>query len=142
MKIFLIIVMTSLLNVIRGDADHSFTIDRSRQTFLKDGEPFRYVSGSLHYFRIPKEYWTDRLRKLRAGGFNAVQIYVEWNSHEPDYQEYDFKGQNDVEQFIKLAQHQGLVVLLRPGPYICAERDMGGLPYWLMSMNPDMKVLK
>ena len=83
-----------------------------------DGKPFRYVSGSLHYFRIPREYWEDRLRKVRAAGLNAIQVYVEWSSHEPEYRHYYFSGQNDIEKFIQLAHQQGLYVLLRPGPFI------------------------
>ena len=70
----------------------SFTVDRQKGTFLKDGKPFRYVSGSLHYFRIPKEYWLDRLKKVRAAGLNAVQIYVEWSFHEVKHREYNFQG--------------------------------------------------
>ncbi len=118
----------------------SFTIDRSRKTFLKDGQPFRYISGSMHYFRIPREYWDDRLKKLRAGGYNAVQTYVEWSSHEPEFGEYNFKGQNDLEAFMELASKHDLLVLLRPGPFIDAERDMGGLPYWLLQRHPDVKL--
>ena len=83
-----------------------------------DGKPFRYVSGSLHYFRIPREYWEDRLRKVRAAGLNAIQVYVEWSSHEPEYGHYYFSGQNDIKKFIQLAHQQGLYVLLRPGPFI------------------------
>ena len=70
----------------------TFTVDRQRGTFLKDGKPFRYVSGSLHYFRIPREYWEDRLKKVRAAGLNAVQIYIEWSFHEKKHREYNFQG--------------------------------------------------
>ena len=70
----------------------TFTVDRQRGTFLKDGKPFRYVSGSLHYFRIPREYWEDRLKKVRAAGLNAVQIYIEWSFHERKHREYNFQG--------------------------------------------------
>lgn len=120
--------------------ERSFTIDRKGHTFLKDGEPFRYVSGSVHYFRIPHEYWRDRLRKIRACGLNAIQIYVEWSSHEPEHGQFDFQGQNDIQRFIQLAKEEDLYVLIRPGPFIDAERDMGGLPYWLLNQYPFMKL--
>ena len=118
----------------------SFTVDRQKGIFLKDGKPFRYVSGSLHYFRIPREYWEDRLKKVRAAGLNAVQIYIEWSFHETKHREYNFQGQHDVIQFIKMAQKLDLLVLLRPGPFIDAERDMGGLPSWLLGKHHDMKL--
>ncbi|KAG8307358.1 hypothetical protein J6590_025008 [Homalodisca vitripennis] len=102
----------------------SFEVDYENDQFLKDGQPFRYVSGSLHYFRVPREYWQDRLRKLRAAGLNVVSTYIEWSRHEPRRGQYDFTGDNDIEHFIKLAEQEGLLVILRPGPYICAERDL------------------
>ena len=70
----------------------NFTIDRQNGRFIKDGGPFRYISGSLHYFRIPRAYWKDRMRKVRAAGFNTLQTYVEWSFHEKHYKEYNFKG--------------------------------------------------
>lgn len=118
----------------------NFTIDYKRNTFLKDGQPFRYVSGSIHYFRVPSELWKDRLQRLRAMGANVLQTYVEWNSHEPQQGQYRFLGQNNVTQFVIEAQKQGLLVILRPGPYIEAERDFGGLPYWLLREDPKMKL--
>ena len=118
----------------------SFTIDYDKNEFIKDGNPFRYVSGSLHYFRVPSELWADRMSKMRAAGLNALQTYVEWNSHEPEQGKYDFSGDNDLVRFIKLAQKHDLLVLLRVGPYIDAERDMGGFPYWLLSINPQIKL--
>ena len=117
-----------------------FSIDRQRGTFLKDGEPFRYISGSLHYFRIPRAYWQDRLKKIRAAGLNAIQVYVEWSFHEIEHRLYNFEGQADLVAFIKMAQDFDLLVLLRPGPFIDAERDFGGLPFWLLSKQPDMKL--
>jgi beta-galactosidase len=118
----------------------SFNIDYNSDTFRMDGEPFRYVSGSLHYFRVPRDLWKDRMQKMRAGGFNAIQFVVEWNLHEPKPGQYDFEGILDINAFIQLAQDQGLYVLLRPGPYICAERNGGGLPYWLYAIDPDIRL--
>ncbi|XP_058513131.1 beta-galactosidase [Ochotona princeps] len=116
-----------------GDAPQRvFKIDYNRDCFLKDGQPFRYVSGSIHYFRIPRFYWKDRLLKMKMAGLNAIQTYVPWNFHEPQPGKYQFSGDRDVEQFLWLAHKLGLLVILRPGPYICAEWDMGGLPAWLL----------
>lgn len=100
--------------------------------FKMNGESFRIYSGSMHYFRIMPEYWEDRLRKLKAAGFNTVETYVCWNMHEPRKGEFDFTGRFDIRRFIKTAQEVGLYAIVRPGPYICAEWDFGGLPAWLL----------
>jgi len=120
--------------------DRSFRIDPESGSFLKDGAPFRYVSGSLHYFRVHPSSWADRLAKLRYAGLNAVSTYVEWASHEPEPGQYDFSGGLDLVEFIEEAQRQDLLVILRVGPYICAERDMGGLPYWLLRQTPFVRL--
>ena len=78
------------------------------------------MSGSIHYFRVPRELWQDRLKRIRSGGFNAIQFVIPWNIHEPFYGKFDFNGNNDINAFIELAQQEDLFVLLRPGPYICA----------------------
>jgi beta-galactosidase len=101
--------------------------------FLLDGRPFQIISGEMHYARVPREYWADRLRKARAMGLNTISTYVFWNLHEPSPMHYDFTGQNDVAEFIRLAQHEGLHVILRPGPYVCAEWELGGYPAWLFA---------
>lgn len=107
--------------------------------FLMDGEKFTILSGSIHYFRIPREYWEDRLKKLKACGFNTVETYVCWNLHERREGEFDFSGMLDIRHFVELAQQLGLYVIVRPGPYICAEWEMGGFPSWLLRY-PGMKV--
>uniref|UniRef100_A0A6M2DWQ0 Beta-galactosidase n=1 Tax=Xenopsylla cheopis TaxID=163159 RepID=A0A6M2DWQ0_XENCH len=113
--------------------ERRFYIDYDNNTFVMDGKPFRYIAGSLHYFRIPHQYWKDRLEKLKAAGLNAVDTYDEWSFHNPKEGEYLWEGNADLVQFIKLAKELDLYVILRPGPYICAERDFGGHPYWLLS---------
>jgi len=113
-----------------------FTIDFDNDTFIKDGEPFRIVSGSIHYFRVHPDDWTDRLLKLKYAGFNTVQTYIEWSSHEPRPGTYDFTSFLNVTDFIRKANNVGLLVIIRPGPFIDAERDMGGLPSWLIEKNP------
>uniref|UniRef100_A0A8C0AE67 Galactosidase beta 1 like 3 n=1 Tax=Bos mutus grunniens TaxID=30521 RepID=A0A8C0AE67_BOSMU len=90
------------------------------------------LGGSVHYFRVPRASWRDRLLKLRACGFNTVTTYVPWNLHEPERGTFDFSGNLDLEAFILLAEEVGLWVILRPGPYICSEMDLGGLPSWLL----------
>jgi beta-galactosidase len=100
--------------------------------FTLDGMPFRVISGEMHYPRIPREYWRARLKMARAMGLNAITTYVFWNEHEPSPGVYDFSGNNDVAEFIREAQQEGLWVVLRPGPYVCAEWEFGGYPAWLL----------
>lgn len=110
----------------------SFSIDYNNNCFLKDGKAFQYISGSIHYSRIPRAYWRDRLLKMYMTGLNAIQVYVPWNFHESIQGVYNFTGDRDLEHFLDLANQTGLLVILRPGPYICAEWEMGGLPAWLL----------
>ena len=100
--------------------------------FLMDGKPINIYSGAMHYFRILPEYWEDRLTKLKLAGFNTVETYVCWNLHEPKPGEFCFEGMLDIERFVKTAEKIGLYCIVRPGPYICAEWDFGGLPAWLL----------
>ena len=102
------------------------------KTFLLNGEPFVIKAAELHYPRIPKEYWEHRILSAKALGMNAVCLYVFWNYHEPVEGEFDFSGQKDIAAFCKLAQKHGMYVVVRPGPYVCAEWEMGGLPWWLL----------
>ncbi|ELV10671.1 Beta-galactosidase-1-like protein, partial [Tupaia chinensis] len=106
----------------------SFVVDRDHDRFLLDGVPFRYVSGSLHYFRVPRVLWADRLYKMRLSGLNAIQFYVPWNYHEPEPGVYNFNGSRDLIAFLNEAAKANMFVILRPGPYICAEWDMVLLP--------------
>jgi beta-galactosidase len=100
--------------------------------FVLNGKPFRIISGEMHYARIPRAYWRERFRMAKAMGLNAVTTYVFWNVHEPRPGAYDFSGNYDVTEFIREAQQEGLYVVLRPGPYACAEWDFGGFPAWLL----------
>jgi beta-galactosidase len=100
--------------------------------FVLNGKPLQIISGEMHYQRIPREYWRARLRMARAMGLNTITTYVFWNVHEPHPGVYDFAGNNDVAEFIREAQQEGLYVILRPGPYVCAEWEWGGYPAWLL----------
>jgi len=111
----------------------------SGNQFHLDGQPFRILSGAMHYFRIHPDYWEDRLLKLRAMGLNTVETYVAWNLHEPRPGEFHFDGGLDLERYLKLAGELGLKVIVRPGPYICSEWDLGGLPSWLLA-GPGMRL--
>jgi beta-galactosidase len=105
------------------------------KSFYLDGEPFAVHAGAIHYWRVVPEYWEDRLKKLRACGFNTVETYTCWNLHERREGEFDFSGNLDVVRFIEIAESLGLKVIIRPGPYICAEFDFGGLPSWLLAQD-------
>jgi beta-galactosidase len=107
--------------------------------FLLDGEPFRLLSGAMHYFRVPPAAWDDRLAKARAMGLNTVETYVPWNLHEPRPGAFDFTGNLDLVRYIERAREHDLRVLVRPGPFICAEWDFGGLPAWLLK-DPAMRL--
>ncbi|XP_060086081.1 beta-galactosidase-like [Ylistrum balloti] len=134
--VVLIVTIISFSVLIFKVDGANFTIDYDKNTFLKDGKPFRYVSGSIHYSRIPQYYWKDRLLKMYAAGLNAIQLYVPWNIHQPEKDVYDFTGQQDLVAFLQTAQDVGLLVVMRAGPYICGEWDFGGIPAWILKEDP------
>ncbi|XP_010537559.1 PREDICTED: beta-galactosidase 17 [Tarenaya hassleriana] len=108
--------------------------------FWKDGNPFQIIGGDLHYFRVLPEYWEDRLMRAKALGLNTIQTYVAWNLHEPKPGEMVFEGIADLVSFLKLCQKLDLLVMLRAGPYICGEWDLGGFPAWLLAIKPPLKL--
>ncbi len=110
-------------------AAHQFVLGDS--SFLLDGKPFLMISGEMHYTRVPREAWRQRMRMARAMGLNTVGTYVFWNVHEPEKGKFDFSGNNDIAAFVRTAKEEGLWVVLRPSPYVCAEWEFGGYPYWL-----------
>ena len=107
--------------------------------FVLDGQPFRILSGAMHYFRVPRAYWDDRLYKARAMGLNTIETYVAWNLHEPRPGEFHFEDDLDIAAFIQAAAQHDLKVIVRPGPFICSEWDFGGLPVWLLK-DPELRV--
>lgn len=115
---------------VRMNRVEGLRAESSRLTL--EGKPFSLLGGSIHYFRVPRAYWEDRLLKMKACGLNTLTTYVPWNLHEPEKGVYNFEDQLDLEAYLDLAASLGLWVILRPGPYICAEWDLGGLPSWLL----------
>ena len=110
---------------------HTFALSDS--SFVLDGKPFVIVSGEMHYPRVPREAWRQRMKMAKAMGLNTIGTYVFWNLHEPQKGKFDFTGNNDVAEFVKIAKEEGLWVILRPSPYVCAEWEFGGYPYWLLT---------
>lgn len=108
------------------------TFTTGNQTFLLNGKPFVVKAAELHYPRIPRPYWEHRIQMCKALGMNTICLYVFWNIHEQCEGQFDFTGQNDIAEFCRLAQKNGMYVIVRPGPYVCAEWEMGGLPWWLL----------
>ena len=131
MRFFLLIVLLSqLLGGPSNMRASTFTIGPT--DFLLDGKPFLIRCGEMHFARVPREYWEHRLKMAHAMGLNTVCAYLFWNAHEPEPGRFDFSGNADAAEFCRLAQREGLKVILRPGPYSCAEWDFGGFPYWLL----------
>ena len=130
LQVFAFAVAIASPALAQQTAPHSFAVKDGH--FELDDKPFQIISGEVHYPRIPRAYWRERFRMARAMGLNAVTTYVFWNMHEPRPGAYDFSGNNDVAEFIREAQQEGLYVVLRPGPYVCAEWEFGGYPAWLL----------
>lgn len=116
---------------------HTFEV--GDKTFLLDGKPFVIKAAEIHYARIPADYWEHRIQMCKALGMNTICIYVFWNYHEEQEGVYDFSGERDLSRFMKLCQKHDMWVIVRPGPYVCAEWEMGGLPWWLLK-HEDMKL--
>lgn len=128
-KILLLIILFYDVNGYAQKAEHRFSLADS--VFLLDGKPFQMISGEMHYPRVPREAWRQRMHMARAMGLNTIGTYVFWNLHEPQKGNYDFSGNNDIAAFVKTAREEGLWVILRPSPYVCAEWEFGGYPFWL-----------
>jgi beta-galactosidase len=117
---------------------HTFTL--GTDDFLLDGKPFQIMAGEIHPARVPAEYWRHRIQMAKAMGLNTIAAYVFWNHHEISEGTFDFSaGTRDLATFVRIAQEEGLWVVLRPGPYVCAEWDFGGLPVYLLK-DPELKV--
>ncbi|MES2777234.1 MAG: glycoside hydrolase family 35 protein [Bacteroidota bacterium] len=131
-KKYISVAILSLCMSLSGFSQkHSFTLGDN--DFLLDGKPFQVISGEMHYPRVPREAWRARMKMAKAMGLNTIGTYIFWNLHEPQKDKFDFSGSNDIAAFVKIAQEEGLWVILRPSPYVCAEWEFGGYPYWLQN---------
>ncbi len=134
-KFFLMLCTSLLFALLQSCASSGVQTSRfeiKEGNFYLDEQPIQLICGEMHYPRIPKEYWRDRMKRAKAMGINTVSAYVFWNYHERQPGVFDFEGQADIKRFIQIAQEEGLFVILRPGPYVCAEWDFGGYPSWLL----------
>ncbi|MGC4104274.1 glycoside hydrolase family 35 protein [Ferruginibacter sp.] len=134
MKRYVVLVFYILVVYFNANAQksaHSFALGDS--VFLLDGKPFQMISGEMHYPRVPREAWRQRMQMAKAMGLNTIGTYVFWNLHEPQKDQFDFTGNNDIAAFVQTAKEEGLWVVLRPSPYVCAEWEFGGYPYWLQN---------
>lgn len=131
-KVFtaLFAVMALFLASCSGTQKGTFEVGKG--TFLLNGKPFVIKAAEVHYPRIPQPYWEQRILSCKALGMNTLCLYVFWNLHEQQEGQFDFTGNNDLAAFCRLAQKHGMYVIVRPGPYVCAEWEMGGLPWWLL----------
>jgi beta-galactosidase len=133
-KIFILNVLllaVTLFGCRKASNEHTFTLGDS--TFMLDNKPYQIISGEIHYPRVPREAWRARMKMAKAMGLNTIGTYVFWNLHEPEKGKFDFTGNNDIAEFVKIAKEEGLWVILRPSPYVCAEWEFGGYPYWLQN---------
>ena len=134
MRIHKLLLLATLLLAFAVNATaqkkESFAI--GDKTFLLNGKPFIVKAAEVHYPRIPRPYWEHRIKMCKALGMNTLCLYVFWNIHEQQEGVFDFTDNNDVAEFCRLAQKNGMYVIVRPGPYVCAEWEMGGLPWWLL----------
>ncbi len=109
----------------------NFKVEKNQ--FYRDGKPIKLISGAVHYFRNMPDTWSDIFKKMKAMGCNCVETYCAWNMHEPSAGHFCFEGNLDIAKFITTAQQYDLMVIVRPGPYICSEWEFGGLPWWLQT---------
>lgn len=125
-----LLLLCSFFTDCKSKPTETFAVGKG--TFLLNGEPFVIKAAEIHYPRIPREYWEHRIEMCKALGMNTICIYIFWNIHEQEEGVFDFTGNNDISAFCELAQKHGMYVIVRPGPYVCAEWEMGGLPWWLL----------
>ena len=127
-----LLMTLAMIPVACGQVREYRSFTASDGSFMLDGEPFVVKAAELHYPRIPRPYWEHRIQMCKALGMNTVCMYVFWNIHEQEEGKFDFSGQNDIAEFCRIAHENGMYVIVRPGPYVCAEWEMGGLPWWLL----------
>jgi len=137
-KIVLYSVLLLLCEKVQAQQKHIFSFNKTQ--FELDGKPFQIISGEMHPARIPAQYWRHRVQMAKAMGCNTIAAYFFWNYHEVKEDVFDFKtGNRNIAAFIRICQQEGMWVIVRPGPYVCAEWDFGGLPTYLLKI-PDIKI--
>lgn len=133
---FNLLVLFFLLSTVFAFAQtEKSTFEIKNGQFMLNGNVVSLLSGEMHYARIPHQYWRHRFQMMRAMGLNAVATYVFWNLHEPEPGKWDFSGDKNLAEYIRIAGEEGLMVILRPGPYVCAEWEFGGYPWWLQNVE-------
>ncbi len=131
LRIVLLMLFVCQSDLFTQQVKHVFAL--GEKDFLLDGKPFQIIAGEMHFARIPRQYWRHRLQMAHAMGLNTIATYVFWNFHEPLPGKFDFSTENhDIASFIRMAKEEGLWVIVRPGPYACAEWEFGGYPWWLL----------
>ncbi len=134
MKLFCYLLLFLLLP-FSVNAQSKSTFEIKDGHFYRNGKVTSLLSGEMHYARIPHQYWRHRLQMMKGMGLNTVATYVFWNYHEPTPGQWDFKGDKNLAEFIKIAGEEGMMVILRPGPYVCAEWEFGGYPWWIQNVK-------
>jgi beta-galactosidase len=138
LKILVVLLFISGTDLMGQTAKHTFLL--SSTDFILDGQPFQIISGEIHPARIPAEYWRHRIQMAKAMGCNTIGAYIFWNYHESEEGIYDFtSGNHNLKEFFKIVQEEGMWLIVRPGPYVCAEWEFGGIPPYLLRI-PDIKV--
>ncbi|MCO5933971.1 beta-galactosidase [Mucilaginibacter sp. RB4R14] len=128
--VYCALLFSGVTSVNAQEVSHTFAFGDN--DFLLDGKPLQMISGEMHYTRIPRELWRERIKMAKAMGLNTIGTYVFWNAHEPVQGKYDFTGNNDIAEFVRIAKEEGMWVVMRPSPYVCAEWEFGGYPWWLL----------
>lgn len=133
----LILLLTTSLGTNAQKQTERFSVGKN--TFMLNEAPFVIKAAEIHYPRIPEAYWEHRIQMCKALGMNTICLYVFWNLHEQQPDQFDFSGNKNIAKFCRLAQKHGMYIIIRPGPYVCAEWEMGGLPWWLLKKK-DIKL--
>ncbi len=134
-KLLLGLLLLGTLPLATYAAPKKTTFEIKDGNFYRNGEVTRILSGEMHYARIPHEYWRHRLQMMKGMGLNTVATYVFWNLHETEPGKWDFEGDKNLAEYIRIAGEEGMMVILRPGPYVCAEWEFGGYPWWLQNIE-------
>jgi beta-galactosidase len=138
LNLLVVIIFTTAISAQKQRSKHTFEL--SATEFLLDGDPFQIISGELHPARIPAEYWRHRIQMTKAMGCNTISVYLFWNYHEAEEGVFDFSTDNrNLAEFFKIVQEEGMWLIVRPGPYVCAEWELGGIPPYLLRI-PDIKL--